>query len=282
MEMLLLLFVIGLVTGTLSGLFGVGGGFILVPLLTIMGVPIKEAIALSLVYIIGTALSGVTRHFKQHTIDLALAISLSTSSIITAQFGALLTVGMSTSLLKLLFGLLTASVAIFYFLQAEPKPSETKSTSTNQPSATPPRFIDRLILTRHKEIAGEEYNYRINLLGGFAIGAVVGFLSGMFGVGGGFIMVPLMVALLGLPLRIAVGTSLLSVIAPATSGSITLWLSGKLDLHLLPALLVGGLVGAQAGALLVLQLKPTTLKLALNLLLLTVSAYMLAQGTGLL
>lgn len=283
MEMVLLLFIIGLTTGALSGLFGVGGGFILVPLLTLVGVSIKEAIALSLVYIIGTALSGLLRHFKQHTVDVALALSLSLSSIFTAQLGVMLTVGMSTSLLKILFGILTASVAAFYVLRHDPANLETnKSGPQIIVDDKPTTLKDRLHLHRHKVVAGEEYSYRINLLAGLAIGAVVGFVSGMFGVGGGFLMVPLMVTLLGVPLKIAVGTSLLCVIAPASSGSIALWLADKLDLHLLPALLVGGLLGAQIGARLLLVLKASTLKLAFNLLLIAVSGYMLALGTGLL
>ena len=281
MESLLVLFGIGLVTGTLSGLFGVGGGFVLVPLLTLIDIPIKQAIALSLVYIIGTALSGLASHFRQHTVDIPLALSLALSSVVTAQFGVHLAVGMSTSLLKLLFGTLTAIVAIFYALKPTPK-EKLGAVSIGQTETESKGFLAKFKMLRHKTVGGQEYTYRLNLLGGLAIGAVVGFVSGMFGVGGGFLMVPLMATLLGIPLKIAVGTSLLVVIAPATSGSIALAMADKLDLHLLPALLVGGLVGAQVGAHLVMLLKGSTLKLSFNLLLLAVSIYMFALGTGLL
>ncbi|MEI7555891.1 sulfite exporter TauE/SafE family protein [Candidatus Chlorohelix sp.] len=277
--MLLELFIIGLFTGYLSGLFGVGGGFILVPLLTITGIPIKTAIALSLVYIIGTALSGIFQHLKQNTADIVLAATLSLSSIITAQLGTAVTVGISTSLLKLLFGLLTASVAIFYSVQKTPKPS--------QPSDSPQKIdlaksSNRLLLLRFKTVAGFEYKYRINLLIALIIGGAVGFLSGMFGVGGGFIMVPLMVVVLGVPLKIAVGTSLLAVLAPAISGSFALWRVGQLQLELLPALLGGGLIGAQIGARMVIIFKNRTLKTAFNILLFIVSCYMLTVGIGIL
>lgn len=122
---LLLLFGIGLTTGTLPGLFGVGGGFILIPLLTLAGVSIKSAVALSLTYIIGTGLAGVFRHYKQQTLDLVLAVTLSLSAIITAQLGVQLTLGLSASVLKLGSGLLTVSVALFYSLRPVPKSSET-------------------------------------------------------------------------------------------------------------------------------------------------------------
>jgi uncharacterized membrane protein YfcA len=273
------LFLIGLFTGYLSGLFGVGGGFILIPLLTVAGVPIQTAIALSLVYIIGTALSGIFQHLKQHTADIVLAATLSLSSIITAQIGARVTVGISTSLLKLLFGLLTASVAIFYSTQKAPKASQPRAEHKEIDLA---KSNNRLLLPRTKTVAGLEYNYRINLLIALIIGGAVGFLSGMFGVGGGFIMVPLMAIVLGVPLKIAVGTSLLSVLAPAISGSFALWSAGKLDLELLPTLLVGGLIGAQIGARMVIIFKNRTLKTAFNVLLIIVSSYMLIIGMGIL
>jgi uncharacterized membrane protein YfcA len=106
----------------------------------------------------------------------------------------------------------------------------------------------------------------------------VGFLSGFFGVGGGFLMVPLMVTVMGIPLKIAVGTSLLCVLPPALSGALSLALSGHLELDALPLLLLGGLIGAQIGAWSLPKFKENHLKLAFNLLLLGVSTYMLALG----
>jgi len=281
MGMLLALFLIGLITGALSGLFGVGGGFILVPLLTLVDIPIKEAIALSLVYIIGTAISGLFRHFKQNTVDVVLALSMAITSVFTAQLGANLTVGLPANTLKLYFGILTATVAVFYFFQPGPKTDkETATSEQNHKKPVTNSILAKIYLQRHKIVAREDYSYRLNLLIGLVIGAIVGFVSGMFGVGGGFLMVPLMTALMGVPLKIAVGTSLLGVLAPAISGSFALSQADKLDLHLLPALLVGGLLGAQVGARLLLLIKGTTLKLAFDALLLLVSCYMLALGTG--
>ncbi|HEX2912391.1 MAG TPA: sulfite exporter TauE/SafE family protein [Chloroflexia bacterium] len=280
---LVTLLVIGMATGGLSGLFGVGGGFILVPLLTLTGIPIKSAIALSLAYIIGTGLMGVFRHFRQQTVDPILALSLSISAIFTAQIGVQITVHLPSNLLKLLFGLLTISMAIIYSLwkpsaplpaPAEPVRSEEQATRRN--------FWEIMQRVVSKKIAGQEYHYRFNLLGGVAIGAVVGLISGMFGVGGGFLMVPMMVMLLKIPMKIAVGTSLLSVIAPALSASFGLWMAGRLELGLLPALLLGGLIGVQIGVKLMLHTREHILKLSFNGLLLTVSGYMLLLGLELI
>lgn len=118
----------------------------------------------------------------------------------------------------------------------------------------------------------------MNLPLALAIGAVVGFISGMFGVGGSFLLVPLMIMVLKVPMKIAVGTSLLSVIAPAVSGSLSLWFAGKLDLSLLPVLLLGGVIGVQVGVKFLLLIKEQGLKIAFIVLLMTVSAYMLALG----
>jgi hypothetical protein len=263
-----LLGVIGLATGGLSGLFGVGGGFILIPLLTLTGISIKTAIALSLLYIVGTAISGLIRHFKQHTVDVVLAASLSLSSILTAQLGAKLAVGLPAHLLNIMFGVLTATVAIYYLFRSDTKELITGTFKKK----------NKFEIGRQKTVAKKEYTYKVNLLIGLAIGAVVGFLSGLFGVGGGFLMVPLMVTVMGIPLKIAVGTSLLCVLPPALSGALSLALSGHLELDALPLLLLGGLIGAQIGAWSLPKFKENHLKLAFNLLLLGVSTYMLALG----
>ncbi len=285
MDNLLILLVIGLTTGGLSGLFGVGGGFVLVPLLTLIGVPIQAAIALSLVYIIGTAFSGVIRHYQQKTIDIMLAIALSASAVVTSQLGVSITASMAAASLKLYFGLLTAAVAVYYILGPTPVeptsllpdlPPEATGISPAKPARPTAGFS--FVQPHQKTVGGRTYLYTINFPAALVIGAGVGLVSGMFGVGGGFLLVPLMANLLKVPLKIAVGTSLCCVIAPAISASLAHWFSGQLDLQLLPALLVGGVIGVQLGARMILRVSENVLKIAFSGLLIIVSVYMLATG----
>ncbi len=290
--MLLILLMVGLATGVISGLFGVGGGFILVPLLTLIGIPIQHAIGLSQVYILIVALVGVYQHFRQRTVDVVLAACLAAGSVITAQIGALLVTSLSAAFLKLCFGILTMSVSILYLVHSHP--TETTKVENELPSPENKLARNRetsgssflphsssFMLLRRKIIRGEEYIYRLNWPLAFVIGSGVGFVSGMFGVGGGFLMMPLMVSVLGIPLKIAIGTSLLSVIAPSASGSLSLWFNNHLDLEQLPPLVIGGLIGVSLGSLLVTRLSDSILKRAFTGLLLLVSAYMFGLGLGL-
>jgi uncharacterized membrane protein YfcA len=274
MEILVLLS-IGLFTGIISGLFGLGGGFILIPLLILSGEPVKSAVALSLVFIIGVSISGLVEHIRRRNIDFALAFTDSLPGLVTAQFGAMLVTALPDGLMKILFAVLTVSVAGMYFLTSNRSASKTDAAQS-------PETHSRLVLHRTKKIEGVLYNYQVNLPKTGLIGALVGFTSGLFGVGGGFLKVPLYTMWLKIPLRIAIGTSLLSIILPALSASANLWLAGALDLSHLPWLLAGGLIGAQFGVRLMFGLREKHLRLSLAGLLVVVSLYMFSLGTGLL
>jgi len=112
-----LIFLIGCLTGFLSGFLGVGGGFILVPLLIFIGVPTYVAIGSSLAYIVFTAISGAIQHYKQKSFDLKLALLILCSGVVTAQIGAVMTLYIEAGYLEMLLGLILLGAGIRMIIQ---------------------------------------------------------------------------------------------------------------------------------------------------------------------
>ncbi len=214
-------FFIGSLTGFLSGFLGVGGGFILVPLLIFAGVPAHTAIGSSLAYIIFTGISGAIQHYKQKNCDFKLVLLLICGGVVTAQIGAAMTLYIEGRALEMLLGFLLLGTAIRMLTQ-----KDGRSKSSN--------------------IAKMSIRYKIPVA--IAIGSVTGFLSGLVGVGGGFLLVPLMILLLHEPIHKAVGTSLIGVVGFATSGVIRHWMIGHIDSSLVGILVAGGIFLAPLGA----------------------------------
>jgi uncharacterized membrane protein YfcA len=220
---IVLVILIGGLVGFLSGFLGVGGGFILVPLLIFTGIPTHTAIGSSLAYIVFTAISGLIQHRRQRNLDLKLALLVSCSSVVTAQIGAITTLYIEARYLELLLAIMLLGTAV------------------------------RMIIQRDIGEYGGGYNGIEASTGrgvviAASIGLLTGFLSGLLGVGGGFLLVPLLVIVLHTPIHTAIGTSLMAVIGSAASGAIRHWMIGNVDLALAVILSVGGVAAAPLGA----------------------------------
>jgi uncharacterized membrane protein YfcA len=124
------------------------------------------------------------------------------------------------------------------------------------------------------------YGYRYHLLGALGVGTLIGAITGLLGIGGGFLLVPMLVTLLGIPLPLAIGSSLLSILAAAAAAIAAHWSLGGVALEVVLPLGAGGIVGAQIGARLVARLPAPRLRLAYNVLLVTVTLYMIARLAG--
>lgn len=240
---------VGLATGVLSGTLGVGGGFILVPLLTLTGVPIHEAVGTSLAFIVLVSGAGAARHIHQSSADLRLAAAIAIPGVVTAQLGAHLAHGLDEHVLALIFGLVLVAVAVWMLLAPElPE--------------------------------GSSSDYGVDLPRAALVGLVVGFASGVLGVGGGFLLVPALVLLLAIPLAVAVGTSLLAIILPAISGAVAYAALGSIDWTALAATVPFGVLGALYGARLAVRLPEPALRVAFDVVLLAGAAKLLWSGAG--
>ncbi|MBF6595543.1 MAG: sulfite exporter TauE/SafE family protein [Thermaceae bacterium] len=209
---------IGLAAGLFGGLAGLGGGVVAVPLMTsFLGISQHVATATSLVMVIFTAISGAITYGLHGKVDWVASVVLASTAIIAARLGAQFSHSLPEWKLKRFFGwyLLVISVLLLF------KP-----------------------LIPHVSSRPEGLLYVLPLL--FA-GGLAGFFSGMLGVGGGTVMVPIMVLLAGLEQHVAQGSSLMAMIPSAAVGSYTHYRLGKVFQQALPGLIAGVLLGTAVG-----------------------------------
>jgi uncharacterized membrane protein YfcA len=239
--MSLLFIVFGLAIGILAGFFGIGGGFILTPVLMLFGFSPVTAIGTSLMYSIGTSLSGVWVHLRLNNIIWQIAAILSTSGIAATQIAHPFVKWLEKNQYddNVIPALYVVIIAYFaYSMLKKDKKRITEGSGTGEVSLPKTIFIG---------------------FGG-------GFLSATLGVGGGFVMVPLLISLIGLPSRKAVGTSLVSVFFIVAAGFTTYALSDPVDYGLGLLLIIGALIGGQLGAKLTVLYQNKQIKLYFGLL----------------
>ncbi len=232
---------IGLATGILGALLGLGGGFILVPFLSMAGYPIHTAVGTSSASIVFTALSASVAYWRHGTVRFKEGTLLASTSVIGAYIGAWLTDFISSRELKVAFG-----AAMVY--------------------AGTRMFIKRNFRT------GSAPTFWVPI-GGFG----AGILSGLLGIGGGIINVPLLHAT-GLSIHESVATSSFSIIFTASSGALKHAILGNVDFHALLFLVPGLVVGAQIGAWLARKMESKRLKIVFSLVVIALALRMIAGG----
>ncbi len=253
------LFLIGILTGILSGLLGIGGGLLMVPALTLFGVSLVQATATSLVAVFLSAVSGSLQNLRMGDLDKSAALLLAGFGIVTAQVGAWLGDRLLDRTLALGFaGLLIVTIYMMMLKQRLQNRESALSEQLPAQENTQPSLLPRT--------AG--------------IGILAGLLSGLFGVGGGVVMVPLQMLLLAQPIKIAVRTSLGAIVVIAVSGIVqhslnsnVLWVPGL-------CLGIGGIIGAQFGTRLLPKVPDLVVGRMFQMLLLGLAIYMLIRGLG--
>jgi uncharacterized protein len=266
-----LLFGIGIFTGTLAGLLGIGGGLMMVPALTVFGVPLVQATATSLVGVFLSSVSGSIRNLSAGELNWRVSLVLALFGIVTAQFGAWLGDRLPDAVLSLAFAVLLLFTIYLMTLKHKLKRQQGKAERENlaEPNAQDTSALPAKTQTVRVSSA----------LGAIAgIGLLAGVLSGLFGVGGGVVMVPLQMLFLGEAIKSAVRTSLGAIVAIAVSGLIqhtlnhnVLWIPGI-------CLGLGGIIGAQLGARLLPRLSDRVVNTLFRAFLIGLAVYMAMRG----
>ena len=238
---------IGFASGLLAGLFGVGGGIVMTPGVQILlGTPAIVALATPLPAIFPTAFAGALTYRRRGEVDSRAAAWLAGPGLVGAAAGAWLTEWVNTSLLLLATAILLGWQAVRILRQTR-RPPDRPSTQAS------PALLA-------------------------LAGAVAGFVSGLLGIGGGLVIVPFLAGWLGMPLKRALGTSLLAIIALVVPGTIVHAALGHIDLGIFAALTIGAVPGARLGAGLALGARERTLRLAVGAFLLVIAvAYAAGQ-----
>jgi uncharacterized membrane protein YfcA len=265
---------LGAAVGFLSGVFGVGGGFLLTPLLIFIGVPPAVAVASSANQLVGASVSGVLAHWRRGNVDFKMGYVL----LIGGLAGSLIGVWIFKLLRQVGQVELTISISYVLLLGALGFLMMVESLRTFFQLRRPGGSRRRL--HQHTWMHGLPLKARfrrsrlyISALLPIGIGLVIGVLSAILGIGGGFIMVPAMIYMLGMPTAVVPGTSLLQIIFVAANVTVLQALTNHtVDAVLAIVLLVGGVIGARIGSRFGTRLRGEQLRFLLAVLVLAVAA----------
>jgi uncharacterized membrane protein YfcA len=266
-----LLLGLGGIVGILSGMFGVGGGFLMTPLLFFIGIPPAVAVATEANQIVASSFSGVLAHLRRKTVDIKMGLVLQAGGLVGSGLGIIV-----FNYLKAL-GQVDLLVKIFYvvFLGAIGGLMFVESINTLRHSSkgrTPAKrrkhnWVHNLPFKMKFRVSG----LYISVIPPLLVGMAVGVLAAIMGVGGGFIMVPAMIYLLGMPTKVVVGTSLFQIIfVTAFTTMLHATTNHTVDIALALLLLIGGVIGAQIGTRIGVKLKAEQLRILLAIMVLAV------------
>ena len=267
--------VLGFVVGILSGMFGVGGGFLTTPLLIFYGIPSPVAVASAATQITGASVSGVMVHIRRGGVDLKMGAVMIVGGLFGSLTGAVLfrllqATGQIDLVIGFLYVLILGWIGGLMFKDAlvalgyVPAPQRREQPRHN-------RWVASLPL-RWRFYSSGLY---ISPIAPFTLGFAAGMLTVLLGIGGGFILVPAMIYLLGMAARVVIGTSLVMILAVSAVTTMVHSLTTRsVDIVLAALLLAGGVIGAQIGAVMTLRIKPDLLRLALSVIILIVALRM--------
>lgn len=279
-----MLVIVGLggLVGLLSGMFGVGGGFLTTPLLIFYGIPPTVAAASAATQVTGASVSGVVSHLARNTVDVRMGAVLVAGGVIGSLLGAgifalLQSLGQMDSVIAILYVLMLGSIGGLMAWESVQTLSALRSGV--RPAARKRRH--------HPLVAALPLRWRfyksglyISPFAPLLLGMVTGILTMLLGVGGGFIMVPAMLYLLGMGAQVVVGTSLFQILFVTMAATMVHSLTTKaVDLVLAMLLLIGSVTGAQIGTRLARRVRPEYLRIVLAFIVLVVAIRM-ALGLG--
>ncbi|WP_197917008.1 sulfite exporter TauE/SafE family protein [Thiosulfatihalobacter marinus] len=268
-----LLLGLGGMVGVLSGMFGVGGGFLMTPLLFFIGIPPAVAVATEANQIVASSFSGVLAHFKRRTVDLRMGCVLLVGGLFGAALGVLVfnylkSMGQVDLLVRLSYVVFLGIIGSLMFVESLNAIRKSRR-NTGPVKRKKHNWIHGLPFKMRFRVSG----LYISVIPPIIVGICVGILAAIMGVGGGFIMVPAMIYLLGMPTKVVVGTSLFQIIF--VTGFTTLLhatTNYTVDIALAVLLLVGGVIGAQIGTRIGTYLKAEQLRILLALMVILVCA----------
>jgi hypothetical protein len=268
-----LLLGLGGMVGVLSGMFGVGGGFLMTPLLFFIGIPPAVAVATEANQIVASSFSGVLAHFRRRTVDFKMGFILQIGGLIGAALGVVVfnylkALGQVDLLVKLCYVVFLGVVGGLMFMESLNAIRKARKAGGSPPPKRRQRtWVHAMPLKMRFRTSG----LYISIIPPIIVGICVGILAAIMGVGGGFIMVPAMIYILGMPTKVVVGTSLFQIIL--VTGFTTMLhatTNYTVDIVLAVLLLVGGVIGAQIGTRIGVKMKAEQLRILLAMMVIAV------------
>ncbi|RLA95781.1 MAG: sulfite exporter TauE/SafE family protein [Deltaproteobacteria bacterium] len=279
----LLVAFVGLVIGTLAGFFGVGGGFLLTPTLNVLGFPMVTAIGTSFAAIAGNSTVGVLRHRRLGNVAPKLGVIIGLISIAGVEIGKRLVLGvegwgLAGTYVRVGYIGLLSFISIWMLVGFFRRHRDKRRGTTEAQDAPRGKFrsfaLPPVITFPRSEVPS--VSLWVVVLSGLGIG----FISGFMGVGGGFVAFPLLVYLIGVPTRTAVGTSLLITLFSSSYGIAIYGLAGRVQWLMALVVLGGAVLGVQVGARATRSVKGARIRVLFALLLLAVTVSVLLKQMG--
>jgi hypothetical protein len=275
---------LGLAVGLLSGLFGVGGGFLMTPLLIMFGVPSTVAAATDSNQIVAASTSGTYAHWKVGNVDFKMGLYLLVGGFVGGLIGVqfikvLQAMGNADFVIKMTYVIMLGVVGVYMFIESIQSMRKSKSPVVEvkeEKESSVGKFLKSLPLQTRFEKSGVTHSALVPVvLGGF-----VGILAAIMGVGGGFLMVPVMVYMLRMPMHVVVGTSLFQILFTCIEVTfLQATTNHSVDFILAVLLLLGSTVGAQVGTVFGRKLKGEQLKILLASIVLIVTVKIILELT---
>jgi uncharacterized membrane protein YfcA len=275
---------LGLAVGLLSGLFGVGGGFLLTPLLIMFGIPSTVAAATDSNQIVAASTSGTYAHWKVGNVDFKMGLYLLAGGFIGGVIGVqaikvLRAMGNADFVIKMTYVLMLGGVGTYMFIESIQSMKKSKSPVIEvkeEKESSIGKFLKSLPLQTRFEKSGITHSVFVPIV----LGGIVGILAAIMGVGGGFLMVPIMVYMLRMPMHVVVGTSLFQILFTCIEVTfLQATTNHSVDFILAVLLLVGSTVGAQVGTVFGRKLKGEQLKILLASIVLIVTVKIILELT---
>jgi hypothetical protein len=277
---LFLLIGIGGAVGFLSGMFGVGGGFLLTPLMMMIGIPPAVAAASDSNQIVAAASSGAFAHWRLGNVDFKMGLVILAGGIAGGTVGVQLvkvlrSMGNFEFVMKVVYVLMLGLVGGAMFLESL-NTIRRSSKQVSQPETAPAEpKLNKLFAKLPMQMNFQRSGLHTSAIFPFSIGFMVGVLAALLGVGGGFIMVPAMIYVIGMPTIAAIGTDLFQIVL--TSANVTFqqaMVNKTVDLLLAIILLGGSTIGAQFGASIGKRLKGEQIRILLAIIVLLMTVFL--------
>jgi len=272
----------GALVGFLSGMFGVGGGFLMTPFLIFYGIPPAIAVASSAPQITGASVSGALAHWRRGGVDIKMGAVMIAGGLIGAGLGSglfrfLQNLGQIDVTISLIYVIFLGTIGAMMLREAATALLDQRS---GRKRSARPRRHNPLVAALPWRMRFYQSGLYVSPLAPFLLGMAVGTLTVIMGIGGGFIMVPAMIYLLGMSAAVVVGTSLFQIVFVTAATTLLHAVNSQtVDIVLAVLLLIGGVAGAQFGARVAQKLPGEQLRLALSVVVLAVAIRLLVGLT---
>lgn len=276
-----ILFALGTLVGMLSGIFGVGGGFLLTPFLIFLGIPAPISVASSANQVLGASVSGVIGHWRRGGVDVRMGLvlvagGLAGSSIGVYLFKLLKTLGHIDLVISLSYVALLGTIGTLMLIESVGAILRKRQNVRTRTSRGPRRYP--LLHALPFKMRFRKSRLYISPILPAGVGFVVGVLSAVLGVGGGFLIVPAMIYLIGMSTDVVIGTSLFQTVFVTANVTVLQAITTQsVDIVLVLILLIGGVIGAQFGVRIGSRLASEQIRILLALLVLAVGLRVLYE-----